>query len=120
MSERAISIEAYGEDEVAELEYCEHAFRELERHYPGHRWEVEAILDAGVVNIKLPYLAASQNVQKWGFRLHIASLKSHDGMRKVRNAGGELLERYGLPRTGFRDGDHLKAAEHGLDVTGAD
>ena len=69
----------------------------LLRHYPGWQWSVSAQHEQGVVIVRNLNLA-----NKAGFVLHIADLKQHDAMeREGVDAGGEFLERYGMPRGKF-------------------
>lgn len=70
----------------------------LERHYPSHPWMVEVSHANGVVFISLP-IVMKRN-QK--FVLHTDNLKVDPGLRAVVRAGGEILERHNVPRSGFR------------------
>jgi hypothetical protein len=70
----------------------------LERHYPSHPWMVEVTHAQGVAYISLP-IVMKRN-QK--FVLHTDRLKSDPGLRAVVRAGGEILERHNVPRSGFR------------------
>lgn len=67
----------------------------LDQHYPGHPWYVEA--NAGMVTVKLPAVALGM-----GFRLAMPELKSAQELKAgVIWAGGEFLERHGIPRRKF-------------------
>jgi hypothetical protein len=70
----------------------------LERHYPSHPWMVEVSHAQGVAFISLPIIMRRNQ----RFVLHIDRLKSDPGLRSVVRAGGELLERHNVPRSGFR------------------
>lgn len=77
----------------------------LERHYPSHPWMVEVSHAQGVVYISLPIIMRTN--QK--FVLHTDNLVSDPGLRAVIRAGGEILERHNVPRSGFRLDDFLTA-----------
>ncbi len=70
----------------------------LERHYPSHPWMVEVSHAQGVAFISLPIIMRRNQ----RFVLHTDRLKSDPGLRAVIRAGGEILERHNVPRSGFR------------------
>lgn len=77
---------------------CTNTLKELHKHYPGYEWIVGVDDVGGVVKIFLAEVSG-----QYGYILHINDLKIHDELvRKVRNAGGELLERYNLNRARMR------------------
>lgn len=94
-------------------------YTKLEQHYPGHNWRVSADREQGVVDIWLQYLDKLRKNARWGYTLFVSRLDSDPEMRCVVRAGGELLERYGLPREAYRVDyeTRLRALEHGLDVS---
>lgn len=65
----------------------------LQLHYDGHFWAVHASHKQGVVFITIPLLLGN-----WKYLIKIANLKSDPGMRSVVKAGGEILERFRIPR----------------------
>ncbi|MGH8472861.1 MAG: hypothetical protein ACREVJ_10505 [Gammaproteobacteria bacterium] len=70
----------------------------LHRHYPGHLWGVRADAAGGMVTVLNMRLSG-----RWGFMLKMRDLAYEDEIeREAREAGGELLERYGLSRGPFR------------------
>ena len=69
----------------------------LQAHYPAHPWMVKVTHAQGVAMIKLPLVMKRHQE----FVLHIDKLKSDPGLRAVVRAGGEILERYNMPRHGF-------------------
>lgn len=77
----------------------------LERHYPCHPWMVKVTHKQGVAMIKLPILMGRNDE----YVLHINRLKGDPGLRAVVRAGGELLERYNVPRQAFSI-DHFLSA----------
>lgn len=77
----------------------------LERHYPGHPWMVQVSHVQGVAYIKLPILMKRNQA----YILHIDRMAMDPSLRCVMRAGGELLEKYQVPRTTFLL-DHFLAA----------
>lgn len=81
--------------EVAEL---------LLRYYPGYLWAVSIDSRATVGMLDIRNLSLSG---KWGFRFPLKQyLDGLDTRKKVVMAGGELLERYRMPRKGFSAADY--------------
>lgn len=89
----------------ADLALTKRVAETLERHYPSHPWMVETSHAQGVVMISLPIIQPRN--QK--FILHIDRLKSDPAFRSVVRAGGEILERYSVPRAGFNLDAFLQA-----------
>lgn len=112
-----VNVESHGETDQADIAMCKDIFEQLSAHYPGHPWCIGANSFSGAVDIKLLYNGPDQPIMKFGYSLNIGGLDSDSGRRKVMRAGGELLERYGLARAGFRDGDVHRARDHGLDLS---
>lgn len=63
----------------------------LGRTYPGYDWLVSADDKTGLIDIYLPEMGGNT-----AYTLHIKKLDKN--LKKVINAGGEILERYGLSR----------------------
>ena len=79
----------------------------LEGAYPGHPWMVEADSARGIVTVSLPVLMGGN----WVYLIKWADLAP----ARVVAAGGEVLERYRLPRGGFELGSFLEArARHSI------
>lgn len=113
-----ISTDGHGERVVQDMAICKAVFERLQEHYPGHQWLVGADTEnAGTVHVRLLYVNPLRpRDANFGYLLHLDSLNDENSFRhKVLTAGGELLERYGLPRRGYREGDGMRALEHGLD-----
>lgn len=88
----------------------------LDHHYPSHRWSVEVSHEQGIVNIRLLYYdPLTFSNRTWAFVLKLADLATDPSMRDVVRAGGELLERWGLPRGKAQENVGLRAALNGLD-----
>ena len=79
------------------------AYALLDRAYPGHGWQVIADSAQGYVGVRLPILTGGN----WAYLIKWADLTPAQVIR----AGGELLERYRLPRGRFELGAFLAARE---------
>lgn len=79
----------------------------LERHYPGHPWMVQVSHAQGIAYIKLPILMSRNQA----YILHIDRMAMDPSLRCVMRAGGELLEKYQVPRTTFLLDHFLNARE---------
>lgn len=90
---------------AADAALSKRVFATLQQHYPFHTWNVEVNHAGGIVKIRLDVVMPKS---RW-FVLHIARLASDPGLRSVIRAGGDLLERYNLPRRAFHL-DHFLAA----------
>ncbi len=79
----------------ADENLCNLTMEVLQRHYAGHQWKVESDARQGILKIQIHALM--------GDTLHyVLLLDNLDGpatfAAAVVRAGGEILERYGLPR----------------------
>jgi hypothetical protein len=81
----------------------------LERHYPAHPWMVVVSHAQGVAQIKLPLVMKKNQA----FILHLDKLAADPGLKAVIRAGGEILERHGMPRAGFSLTPFLEARAKG-------
>jgi len=88
-------------------------YHKLAEHYPGHQWRTTADHCAGVVTIQLLYQGVERREGLWGWVLHIDRLDPS----AVVKAGGELLERFKLPRGGAPEDVALRALGNGLDLS---
>ncbi len=76
----------------------------LLRYYPGYLWAVSIDSRATVGMLDIRNLSLSG---KWGFRFPLKQyLDGLDTRKKIVMAGGELLERYRMPRKGFSAADY--------------
>jgi len=94
---------------VADLALTNAIAEKLEAHYPAHPWMVTVTHAQGIAMIKLPLVM----MRNEAFVLHIARLACDPGLRAVVRAGGEILERYNMPRHGFSLDRFLHAREKG-------
>lgn len=94
---------------AAELALVMAVSEKLERHYPAHPWMVKVDMKQGVVQISLPLVMPKTEV----FVLHIDRLKADPNLDAVMRAGGTILEKYNIPRSGFRLDRFLEARDAG-------
>lgn len=87
---------------------------DLMQHYPGHPWMVGCNHEAGTVAVQLGYIDTQM-----GILLHIQKLLAPGGQKLAMRAGGELLERLGLPRGAATGESAVRARAHGLIQDGA-
>lgn len=77
----------------------------LNRHYPGHNWAVQPSHHRGIVTIRNYSISL-----RFGAVMKIANLANEiDLQRKVREFGGEFLERARLARGPLRPGSYREA-----------
>jgi len=94
---------------AADLALTKRIAETLEAHYPAHPWMVTVTHAQGVAVIKLPLIMKKNH----GYTLHIDRLANDPGLRAVVRAGGEILERYDMPRHGFALDRFLQARDKG-------
>ncbi len=93
----------YDGHKSADMRLAREIWTVLHYHYRGHCWGVSVDHAQGVALIQIPPFS------NWSFVIHLKTLQSDPGMKSVVKAGGELLERYDIPRAGF-DVDHFTQA----------
>jgi hypothetical protein len=71
----------------------------LEKHYPGWAWAVQPDERGGVMNVFSLKLSG-----EWGWRFLLKDIQGDPKVadRRIVSAGGEILERFGVPRSGYR------------------
>lgn len=69
----------------------------LQHHYPNHPWCVGVDHKAGTCVIDLLY-SKPIKFRYFAYLLHLSTLMSPNNTRAVVRAGGELLERFNIPR----------------------
>lgn len=75
----------------------------LEKNYSGWVWQIQPDMRGGIVNILSGRLSS-----QWGWRLRIQELELDYNNSMIKQAAGELLERFNMPRRSF----HLCAEEY--------
>ena len=108
-----------GSQAMADEDVCLAVGEDLSATYPGFPWAVGCDHFAGTVVIDLA-LDKPPAFRNFAYLLHLSSIMGPGGQKKVRAAGGELLERYKLPRTHATENTRTYAKENGLDVSGTD
>jgi hypothetical protein len=83
----------------AKIETAKWTGEKLQQFFPGHPWFVEVKGDRwnAVVMIQIRGIMPAD---RW-YVLKFRDLLTDAGGRMIMRAGGELLERYGIPRQGF-------------------
>jgi hypothetical protein len=71
----------------------------LNFHYPNHLWRVEVSHKQQVATIRLMSFSDVPSV------IHLADLRAANFSKTVKDAGGEFLDRYRMPRSGFNISD---------------
>ncbi len=112
-----MTVHLHTEGDLQDVDIAKRWLDLLLREYPGHMWFVACDIAQGILAIKLMYLDALGKNARWGCLLHLRSLNGHDAERRVKAAGGELLERYRLARGRAIDETRALALVNGLDLT---
>lgn len=88
--------------ELADMALAGRIAEVLERCYPGHSWAVHADSSQGIAWVKNLRLS-----DRFGFVLMLRDLKyQREIASNAMEAGGNLLERFGLPRGRFRQSEY--------------
>lgn len=87
-----------GKMESMQQQLCEQVAEALEEHYPGWEWIVFPQGPGCII------VQSLKMIGRWGFDLRPGrSYSASMWKREAIMAGGELLERYGMPRRGFKE-----------------
>jgi hypothetical protein len=85
----------------AEIALCKRIGDTLSHAYPGHPWMVSANSDQGIAQIGIPVLLGN-----WTWNFHMdKDITDEDVVR----AGGEILERFKIPRSTIDIAAYLSA-----------
>lgn len=83
-----------GRLQEGDIRLASEAIAILEYHYPGWPWHVHAQIDQGIIDVRNADLH-----HQWGYRVRLGEADTPElWARAIRSAGGELLERFGIPR----------------------
>ena len=92
--ETDIFIESKDTDNVTwEMKIAKQCTDHLQNHYPGHLWAVNVNSIGGTINI---FNLAMSSL--YGYLLKMTTVENDPQLKSVTRAGGELLERGGLPK----------------------
>lgn len=86
---------------AADVELTKKVAAVLQAYHGNVPFMAEVSHRQGLVTISIPTLMGNGAC----YAVHIKSLHSDPGMKAIRNACGELLERFRLPRSGFSPSD---------------
>jgi hypothetical protein len=91
-----------------DLGICKQVGDQLETHYPGWGWMVTVPPRQGVAQIRSMHMDA-----RYGFVIKLTAgyYSASDLAKQAVRAGGEMLERTGMPRSKF-EWDRLKSARN--------
>lgn len=93
------------EDHIKEMAWAKRIADCLDRHYPGYLWAVNVDLYGGMATIQSLQLSG-----EWGCYLKMSSITNDPSLAKVKQYGGEILERHRVSRTGA-NADQLAALQ---------
>lgn len=116
--QQSVTIQSYGENEAKDVALCKRILDALNKYYYGHRWFVNADHTAGTACLFLLYGDNNGRVKRAGCLMHINKIQENDGLKQIMIYGGELLERFGLPRTKASEESAMLARQNGMDMTG--
>jgi hypothetical protein len=102
---------------MADQDVCVAVGEDLARAYPGYPWMVGTSHKAGTVVIDLG-VYKPPHLRNYAYQLYISTILGAGGQKRVMEAGGELLERFGLRRGTAHEDTNEIAAEHGLIIDG--
>lgn len=77
------------EQDVSDIATAKMVADHLEKHYPGYLWAVNASAFKGVV-----YISSLRLSGKYGYTLHFPSFENDPSLKRITQAGGEILERF--------------------------
>lgn len=81
----------------ADVELAKRIGERLHLHYPGHPWYVEVEHAQGIAKVSIPSLMGWTSY----YVIHLSRLAVDPNMTEVTKAGGEILERYRIPRNKY-------------------
>jgi hypothetical protein len=108
-------LTGYGENQMAEQDICVAVGEDLTRTYPGYYWMIGCEHGSVIIDLEIP---KPLGLERYGYRLNVSTVLGPGGQKRVRQAGGELLERFGLRRGTAHEDTNLIAAENGLIIDG--
>lgn len=91
------------EHQAREYEWAKRISDCLEKHFPGYLWAVNVNLWGKMATVQALRLSG-----EWGFYLKLDEVMHDPTLKCVRDAGGEILERYRVHR-GAVDIDQIAA-----------
>lgn len=116
-----LETSGYGPSLAQDLDLGKKVLDVLETNYPMHAWFVNSMTESGYVTIQLMYPGVDQKVRIWryGMLLHSKSLGVVEELqKKVKEAGGEILERYNMSRAKLTAYDYANFLARGVDTAG--
>lgn len=109
-----MTLSHFSEGDLSDVSICRRVGETLQRHFPNYPWMVGMHEQStGVLVIDLPTDFKPPSLRQYGYLFHLSDV---DDDTKVRNAGGEWLERLRLARARAVEDAAERARENGLDV----
>lgn len=87
--------ELWPEHHIKEMHWAERIAECLEKHYPGYMWAVNVDLHGGMATIQSLRLSG-----EWGCYVKMSTVEGDPYLTKIKQFGGEILERYRVSRGG--------------------
>jgi hypothetical protein len=110
--------ESYSDTAVEDMAACKKVMTVLAAAYPDHPFMVGCDHFARVVHCRLMYDGQVPGNKGYGFLLYLTTIHSPDGDKRIRTAGGECLERFGLARGAATEQSAIRAMQHGINIDG--
>lgn len=104
-----------GETRMADQDLCVAVGEDLTQTFPGYAWFVGVEHGSVIIDLEVP---KPIGMERYAYRLNISTVLGPGGQKKVRSAGGELLERFGLRRGPAHEDTDQIASAHGLIIDG--
>lgn len=110
-------IETFTDGDVSDIAICKKVGECLQKHFPDYPWQVGIHEQStGVLVIDLPPDFKPPSLRQWGYLFHLSDV---DNEKKIRDAGGEWLERLRLVRSRASEWAAEMARANGLDLRGS-
>lgn len=109
-------ITSDGPTKMADADVCVAVGEDLSQAFPDYPWMVGCNHQAGTIVIDLQ-VPKPLGLEGYGYLLFLSTVLGPGGRKAVIRAGGELLERFGLPRRSAPMETMEIAREHGLDAS---
>lgn len=82
----------------------------LQKHFPGYPWKATCDMAQGMITISIPVIMGP--TLNYGVRIQEWESMPTKGEQMIIQGGGQLLERFNLPRNGFEAASFLKARDN--------
>jgi hypothetical protein len=105
---------------MSDIDVCRAVGEDLTAHYPGYPWMVGCNHEKSVGRVVIDLgVTKPVGMENYAYALYLPTVLGPGGQKRVLEAGGELLERFGLKRGAAAEDHRQRARENGLDLGGA-